>query len=135
MLSADEIEDTPNCLAETVLEIPVEIEVSLLCAVEINADIAVDMDATEVTRATVAEEIPEDSVMSVACNVDAAVDNEVETDTTPLFLAVTLDVNDDSVAVMVAYSCGPASNAVPISNRVSSEEGAAPTNAVIPFIT
>ena len=49
----------------------------------------------------------------------------------PRFLAPMLAASAVSAAEMVEYSAGPASSAAEISNSVSSEEGAPPTNEVI----
>ena len=50
-------------------------------------------------------------------------------------LAPMVAANAVSTAVIVEYSAGPASSAAATSNSVSSDEGAAPTNDVIPANT
>ena len=74
--------------------------------------------------------MPRDSDASASCSVEAAVDRDDDTADRVVIRAVVLDAANVSVESSVEYSVGPASSVAAISNSVSSEAGAAPTNDV-----
>jgi hypothetical protein len=121
---------TPLSRSDAVVEMPADADTCVLWLTEMTVDTPLDTDAAWLVRAVTAAEMPADSDASASCSVEAAVDRDTVTEARDVLRAVVLDAANVSVESRVEYSVGPASSVVAISNSVSSEAGAAPTNDV-----
>jgi hypothetical protein len=121
---------TPLARSETVDEMPADVALCVLLADEMTVDTPLDTDAAWLVRTDTADEMPTDSDASASCSVEAAVDRDDDTADRAVIRVVVLDAANVSVESRVEYSVGPASSVAAISNSVSSEAGAAPTNDV-----
>ena len=131
MVESDvEMDVTPLPRSDTAVEMPSDVVACVLRADEMNADSWPDTEATRDTWLDPAVEMPVDSDALATCSVEAATDNDADVADRAVLLAAVLDAAVDSVTEIMEYSAGPASSVAAISNNVSRDAGAAPTNEV-----